>query len=105
MAHYFDDIFQRTVGGIRTNGMPQIRRSSTARSIGARSDFDASVNGNDDDARSTTTSIFPDDSERLKEREEADEHMHHYVSEQLERYRSGQHNGHDANADEFEATG
>lgn len=105
MAHYFDDIFQRTVGGApHTNGMPRIRRSSTARSIGARSDFDAaSANGHDDDAHSTTASIFPDDAGRAKEKEEADSHMHQYVTDQLERYKSGQHSSHLANAEEFEA--
>jgi|SRR5688572_30464060 hypothetical protein len=104
MAHYFDDIFQRTVGGVpHTNGMPRIRRSSTARSIGARSDFDASVNGHDDDAHSTTASVFPDGPERTKEKEEADTHMHQYVSDQLERYKSDQHSSHLANAEEFEA--
>lgn len=101
MAHYFDDIFQRTVGGgAHANGKPRLRRSSTARSIGARSDFDAD---HDDDARSTTASIFPDDPERAKEKEEANDHMTRYVSDQLERYKSGQHSSHLANAEEFEA--
>lgn len=104
MAHYFDDVFQRTVGGApHTNGMPRIRRSSTARSIGARSDYDGSVNGYDDDARSTTASIYPEDPDRAKEKEEADNHMHQYVTDQLERYKSGQHASHLANAEEFEA--
>jgi hypothetical protein len=104
MAHYFDDVFQRHVnGGPHSSGMPRIRRSSTGRSIGARSDYDGSVNGNDDDARSTTTSIFPEGPERAKEKEEADNHMHQYVSDQLERFRSGQSAGLAADADEFEA--
>lgn len=105
MAHYFDDIFQRNVGGVpHTNGMPRIRRSSTARSIGARSDFDGSLDGDehDDDVRSTTASVFPVDSERAKEREEADSHMHQYVSNQLERYKTGEPNSNLANAEELE---
>lgn len=68
--------------------MPRIRRSSTARSIGARSDYDASLNGGeDDDANSTTASVFPDDPERTRQRTEADSHMHQYISEQLNRYK------------------
>jgi hypothetical protein len=100
MAHYFDDIFQRTVGTAHTNGKPGLRRSSTARSIGARSDFDGD---HDDDARSTAASIFPEDPDRIKEKEQANDHMNRYVSDQLERYKSGQHSSHLANAEEFEA--
>lgn len=104
MAHYFDDIFQRNVEGApHTNGMPRIRRSSTARSIGARSDFNASVHEADDEARSPTTSVFPEASDRVREREEADNHMHQYVSDQLNRYRGGQNGGRYTNTDEFEA--
>ena len=95
MAHYFDDIFQRHVdkGVPHQGGRRHIRRSSTARSIAARSDFDSSVNG-DDDARSVTNSVHPDDPERLREKEEADSHMHRYIADQLERFKEG--NGEDA---------
>ncbi|KAL6793560.1 family 63 glycoside hydrolase [Trichoderma sp. SZMC 28013] len=104
MAHYFDDIFQRQVdkgvphpGG----GRRHIRRSSTARSIGARSDFDFSVNGTDDDARSVANSVHHDDPERAKEKDEADSHMHRYISDQLSRYTEGNgENGYEG--DEFE---
>lgn len=71
----------------------RIRRSSTSRSIGARSDF--SLNGvdaddEDGDAQSTTASVFPDDPDRARQRSEADSHMHQYISDQLERYRIDQ---------------
>lgn len=101
MDHYFDDMFHRTVdNGGRRSSAPRIRRSSTARSIGARSDFDASVNGVDDDAHSTTGSVAFD-AERSQERTEADEHMRRYVSDQLNRFRS--QNGDDGLEEEIEA--
>lgn len=102
MAHYFDDIFQRSVNIKRrpsTVGM-HIRRSSTARSIGARSDFDTDE---EDDARSTANSVFPTDPEREKEKSEADEHMHHYITDQLNRINGDDKNGIYDHEDEFEA--
>lgn len=103
MAHYFDDIFQRQVGKVPHpgGGRRHIRRSSTARSIGARSDFDFSVNGTDDDARSVANSVHHDDPERAKEKEEADSHMHRYISDQLHRYTQGEENGYEG--DELES--
>ncbi|KAI1403729.1 Six-hairpin glycosidase [Hypoxylon fuscum] len=100
MAHYFDDIFHRTVG---SPGKPKphmhMRRSSTARSISARSDFDASINGEDFDTRS----VAPDDPEREAERKEADVHLHQYISEQLQKVKDhDEHNGY-ADGDEYEA--
>lgn len=101
MSHYFDDVLHRnTKEGARRH----FRRSSTARSIGARSDFDTSLNG-DDDARSTHTGyIFPaEDPERLKQKEEADSHMHRYISDQLNRYQGQDgNNGYDRDAEEYE---
>ncbi len=73
-----------------------MRRSSTARSIGARSDFDA------DEARSIGNSVETDNPEREKERREADVHTANYVSEQLERVRSHQSADFET-GDEFEA--
>lgn len=104
MAHYFDDMFQRSIdlGTPRSSGMRRIRRSSTARSIGARSDFDAAANDDDDDSRSITDSVLPDDPARVLEKAEADSHLHHYISDQLERYKS--QNGDFEHEDEFEAT-
>jgi len=97
MAHYFDDIFHRSldIGSPKSPSVRHhLRRSSTARSIGARSDFDVSLNGGDDDdgdddedARSIIDSVFHDGPDKSKEKEEADLHMHHYISDQLNRYK------------------
>lgn len=91
MAHYFDDMFQRSVNGHsrHPSGNSLVRRYSTARSIGARSDFENSTHGaDDDDARSTAASVFSDDPERARARSEADDHMHQYISDQLTRYKA-----------------
>jgi hypothetical protein len=95
MAHYFDDVFHRTVHGHKEkNAKPKMRRSSTARSIGARSDFEGSVNGDDDDVASLGNSVSNLDPERESERREADAHLHHYISEQLERVKTDlEHDG------------
>lgn len=107
MAHYFDDVLSRQILP-RSPSMPRIRRSSTARSIGARSDFDASeANGYDDDGYHSTGGgsvvLSDDDPARLREKAEADEHMRNYITEQLERVKSEQiANGYEQ-GDEFEA--
>jgi hypothetical protein len=102
MAHYFDDIFTRHAAPKAHNKRPQPRRSSTTRSIGARSDFDVSVNG-DDDVQSIGNSVETENPEQERERKEADAHTAHYVSEQLSRVRSHQSADFDQNGDEFEA--
>ena len=105
MAHYFDDVFQRgSRHSRRPSGpeKPRLRRSSTARSIGARSDFDSVTNEDDEDARSMSNSVFPEDPERFKEKEEADTHMHRYISDQLNRYRDEDLNASVPDADELE---
>lgn len=72
-----------------------MRRSSTARSIGARSDFD-------DRRSSVTGSIYLDD-EQIKERSDADSHMLHYISDQLNRFKTnGNASPDEEDADEFE---
>jgi hypothetical protein len=100
MAHYFDDMFTRHLNQSKSS-KPSLRRSSTSRSIGARSDFDASVNG-DEGIRSMGNSVATDNLERERERNEANAHVAQYVSERLERVRS-----HDTeafvNEDEYEA--
>lgn len=121
MMHYFDDTFSRHVSshGAKTPGtpaMPRIRRSSTARSLAVRSDFsngtDADEEAADDDAyatprrRSSQGSVLSmADPLRAKERADADAHMHHYISEQLERVRSRREEQGDwmTNGDEIEA--
>lgn len=90
MAHYFDDVFHRNAGHGQPK-KPHMRRSSTARSISARSDFEGSMNGDDDDGhdtRSIGNSVAGapfTDPERESQRQEADAHMHRYISEQLEK--------------------
>lgn len=119
MMHYFDDTFTRHVAsGTKTpttpgGGKPRFRRSSTARSLAVRSDFS---NGDDDDddedaddgaytpRRSSHGSVLLDaDPLKLKEKADADAHMHHYISEQLERVRSKQDEAWLSPADEIEA--
>lgn len=75
-----------------------MRRSSTARSISARSDFDASVNGDEYDVRS----VAPDDPEREAQRKEADAHLHQYISEQLQRVKDHDEFEGLATGDEYE---
>jgi len=102
MAHYFDDMFTRQVSQPKSS-KPSLRRSSTSRSIGARSDFDASINGDDEDGvRSMGNSVATDNPERERERNEANAHVAQYVSEQLERIRSRDSTVFE-NEDEYEA--
>ena len=100
ILHYFDDVFTRHLDPDKPQRQ-KMRRSSTSRSMGARSDFDTSVNG-DDEPRSVGNSIGPEDLERERERREADAHTAHYVSEQLSRVRSNQSADYET-GDEFEA--
>ena len=98
MAHYFDDDFTRHVGPQKTP-KPAIRRSSTTRSMAARSDFDESEKG-DDDGRSIGNSVDAESPELKREREQANKHVANYITEQLERVKS--HESH-TDKDEFEA--
>lgn len=85
MAHYFDDVFGRHIGQPESFKPKPMRRSSTSRSIGTRSDFNSSVNGDahtEGDGGSLRNSVDP---EGDKEREEVNRHVAHYVSEQLEK--------------------
>ena len=100
-AHYFDDIFT-------TNGRPKktqhLRRSSTTRSIGFRSDWDTSTHGDPDEAFSPinrTNSVGYLDEESLKQKAEVDKHVAHYINDQLERMKSN--DSASVNHDEFEA--
>lgn len=88
MAHYFDETTQRISNRRGSISRRHFRRSSVARSIGARSDFE-STNGDhddDDDARSCTGSVYPEDPEYAKAKAEDNEHMAKYVSDQLRQY-------------------
>ncbi|KAF2228290.1 Six-hairpin glycosidase-like protein [Elsinoe ampelina] len=103
-SHYFDDTFSRQSRSAFTRKPSMLRRSSTHRSMGMRSDWDSSAalseldqdeddettngtrptsaNGEFDKGRRWT--IFQDEESR-KARESADEHVHNYVQDQLKR--------------------
>jgi len=96
-AHYFDDVFTRSS---KPRGeQPGVRRSSTSRSIGNRSSFNVSANG-DDDAHSADGSACTIGDERVRRQSEADQHIAKFVTDQLERIRS---NESVFDEDEFEA--
>ncbi|ELR08675.1 hypothetical protein VC83_03844 [Pseudogymnoascus destructans] len=85
MAHYFDDFFGRHIGQPESFKPKPMRRSSTSRSIGARSDFNSSINGDahtEGGAGSVRNSV---DREGERERDEVNKHVAYYVSEQLEK--------------------
>ncbi len=119
MSHYFDDILHRHVGGAQTPkspvlspNMPRLRRSSTSRSIAARSDFDTGdLNAYEDEAdgdfprRSGSVAHLSmlNDPARLRERAEADAHLHTYISQQLEKVRLEQVANGYSDGNEFEA--
>jgi hypothetical protein len=88
-------MFSRS-GRRRTQGRPVIRRSSTNRSIGNRSDFNSTIAGDATPAASTVLddedSSRPlsrrDSSTALPQNGDSDEHLHNYVESQLQRVRS-----------------
>ena len=81
VAHYSDSYFDET---FTKSSKPRIRRSSTGRSIGNPSSIPASVNG-DHNGDSVVTE---EDDERSRRRSEANQHVAHYVTNQLERIRT-----------------
>ncbi|OQE81619.1 hypothetical protein PENNAL_c0040G07653 [Penicillium nalgiovense] len=91
-SHYFDDIFSRS-GRPRGSDRPSIRRSSTTRSIGNRSDY---YSGDATPAASTV--LDEDDESRGPSRAgsrrgstaapDNQNHVDHYVESQLQRVRS-----------------
>lgn len=92
-SHYFDDIFSRS-GRPPFSRRPSVRRSSTTRSIGNRSDFNSTIAG---DATPGGASAYLDEDEvsRPGSRRgstalsaENDEHINSYVESQLQRVRS-----------------
>lgn len=101
-AHYFDDVFTAT-------GKPKkphhLRRSSTSRSIGFRSDWEASSNGDDEESIASPmkriNSVGYLDEESIKQRQAMEERLNHYVSGQLERVKTGLG---DVDQDEFETS-
>ena len=117
MSHYFDDILHRHVGGAQTpkspvlsSHKPRFRRSSTSRSISARSDFDVhDLHGYDEDdgdvrtRRGSVAASAINDPVRMRERAEADAHLHSYISQQLERVKMEQIADGYSGGEEFEA--
>lgn len=89
-AHYFDDIF--TESG-RPKKPHHLRRSSTARSIGHRSDW---ADEDDHTPLNRVNSIGYLNAEDIQRKSEMDQHVAHYVSEQLQRLSTHQD---DANVD------
>jgi hypothetical protein len=97
-SHYFDDIFSRS-GRPRGSGRPSVRRSSTTRSIGNRSDFysgDATPDAStvlDDEEASASRGVSRGGSHASSRRGSTadardEEHVNHYVASQLQRVRS-----------------
>ncbi|KAK3387032.1 protein phosphatase 2c [Podospora didyma] len=118
MSHYFDDIFHRHAGGMHTPktpgspNAPRLRRSSTSRSIAARSDFDGHANGYDEDEEEADDDVMTRRGSvmnlhtpaRMREKAEADAHLHTYISQQLERVKLEQGTDQEyADGEEFEA--
>jgi len=112
MAHYFDDIFHRHTNA-RTPGAPStprphhFRRSSTARSISNRSDFEASINGDivgDEGSLSSASHGLgiSGDPEAQRHRNEADQHLRLYITDQMGRVIDG-NDGEDETCDELQA--
>ena len=100
--HYFDDILFST--GPRPKKPFTLRRSSTTRSIGFRSDYETSINGDDEDPVSPVrrkNSVGYLDEEEIKAKKEIQDKFNNYVSRQLERVRTGRQ---DYEPDEFETT-
>lgn len=83
--------------------MPRFRRSSTARSIGARSDFDAGEANGYDDENEGGSVTHEDNPDRQREKAEAEEHMRDYITQQLERVKTEQGDEGYSKGDEFEA--
>lgn len=87
-AHYFDDVLS---SGPRPKKPSQLRRSSTTRSIGFRSDY----GGDDDDEDDPTSparrknSVGYLDEDAIKAKQEIADRFNHYVSGKLERVKTG----------------
>ena len=100
-AHYFDDVLST---GPRPKKPSQLRRSSTTRSIGFRSDYEGSANGDDEDPISPVrrkNSVGYLDEDAIKAKQEIQDRFNHYVSGQLERVKTGMQ---DYEPDEFETS-
>ena len=87
-AHYFDDIFSRSR---RLSEVSKHKRQlSRSRSIGARSDWNASVTDDKNTTLSRSNSVGYIDEEGLKQREEWEQHVTRFVNERMERLQAGE---------------
>lgn len=84
-AHYFDDIFTE-IG--RPKKPHHLRRSSTARSIGHRSDWGATTEEDDVTPLNRVNSIGYLNEDAIRRKSEMDQHVAHYVSDQLQRLKT-----------------
>lgn len=91
-SHYFDDVFARSAHH-RGSSRPSIRRSSTSRSIGNRSDFESAFTGGTSTPGAAAAAA---DSSAVKDEIPpttpggsliTDDHVSQYVESQLERVR------------------
>lgn len=89
--HYFDDIFTR----YRPSQRHHLRRSSTSRSIGQRSDWNSGAGTDIDDEDEQEfyyarrqNSVGHLDANHLQKQKEVDQQVAAYVNEQLEQLRS-----------------
>jgi hypothetical protein len=97
--HYFDDVFSTTGKPARRQ---TLRRSSTNRSIGFRSDWETSTHGDEDEATSTIrrkNSVGVLDQEAMEQKAAMEDRLNHYVTGQLQRIKTGMQ---DYEPDEFE---
>ena len=79
-AHYFDDVFSRSSKA--SEQQPGLRRSSTSRSIGNRSSFYGSVNGDHQHHADGS------EEDRTRRKSEADDHIARHVTQALARLRT-----------------
>jgi hypothetical protein len=96
--HYFDDVFTTTGKAVRRQ---TLRRSSTNRSIGFRSDWGGS---NEDEDEGTgpirrKNSVGVLDQEAIDQKTAMEDRLNHYVTGQLQRIKTGMQ---DYEPDEFE---
>jgi hypothetical protein len=84
-AHYFDEVF--TLTG-KTQRRHHLRRSSTTRSIGHRSDWEEAHEDEEYTPINRSNSIGYLDEEALKSKAAVDQHVANYVTDQLERIKT-----------------
>jgi hypothetical protein len=81
-AHYFDDTLSRSAKP-RIPGAKKMRRSSTSRSIGNRSDHAPTIHGDGE-----SVALLGGEEPAEPADQEADEHVDNYVADQLQSHAS-----------------